>query len=146
MVMSRVDLKAVKNTMAVYSEPRKWAGFTLLEVMVAVAIIAIALVAVYRMYTQTIFMNSSARFYTLAPLLVQKKLADIDNQPISELSDESGDFGDDFPGYAWQLTVETLENEILDKDQGELKRLDIRVSLNDSEASYQLRTYRFGVP
>ena len=52
-------------------------GFTLLEVMVAMAIMAIVLVSVYRMHSQTLTMNSASRFYTLAPLLAQSKLAQL---------------------------------------------------------------------
>jgi prepilin-type N-terminal cleavage/methylation domain-containing protein len=46
-------------------------GFTLLEVMVAMAIMAIVLVSVYRMHSQTLTMNMAARFYTQAPMVAQ---------------------------------------------------------------------------
>ncbi|MCU0593194.1 MAG: prepilin-type N-terminal cleavage/methylation domain-containing protein, partial [Desulfobacterales bacterium] len=44
-------------------------GFTLLEVMVALGIMAIVLVSVYRLHSQTLAMSVESRFYTQAPLL-----------------------------------------------------------------------------
>jgi len=51
-------------------------GFTLLEVMVALAVMSIVLVSVYRMHSQSLTMNTAARFYTLAPMLAQGKMAE----------------------------------------------------------------------
>ena len=47
---------------------RTLSGFTLLEVMIALAVMSIVLVSVYRMHSQSLTMNTAARFYTLAPL------------------------------------------------------------------------------
>ncbi len=115
-------------------------GFTLLEVMVAVAIIAIVLTAVHRLHIQTISMNNASRFYTIAPLLAQNALAIIetskDNIP------ESGDFGEDFPEYSWKASIEDVESEYLGEIAENLKRLDITVSFNKGEYSFGFRTYR----
>jgi len=51
-------------------------AFTLLEVMVAMAIMAIVLVSVYRMHSQTLTMNTASRFYTQAPMLGQSTVGD----------------------------------------------------------------------
>ena len=53
-------------------------GFTLMEVMVALSVVAIALMAIYRMHSQTLFMDARGRFDTVATLLMSQKLADID--------------------------------------------------------------------
>ena len=47
-------------------------GFTLLEVSVAVLIMSIVLVSVYKLHSQSIAMNTETRFYTQAPMLAQK--------------------------------------------------------------------------
>ena len=43
-------------------------GFTLMEVMVALSVVAIALLAIYRMHTQTLFMDARGRFDTRATM------------------------------------------------------------------------------
>ena len=60
-------------------------GFTLLEVMVSVAIMSIVLVSVYRLHSQSLTMNTEARFYTQAPMLAQSKLAEQRIQLIKAL-------------------------------------------------------------
>jgi general secretion pathway protein I len=110
--------------------------------MVALAIMAIVLVAVYRMHTQTLSMTAVSRFQTEAPLLAQQKLAELDNAGES-IGSDSGDFGDDFPGFRWQLDVEEVVSESLGEVGRDLKRIDLTVT---SEAgTYTLRTYRFTV-
>jgi prepilin-type N-terminal cleavage/methylation domain-containing protein len=75
-------------------------GFTLMEVMVALSVVAIALMAIYRMHTQTLFMDARGRFDTVAAMLARQKLADIDTTDLTDLSGDSGDFGNAHPGYA----------------------------------------------
>jgi len=118
-------------------------GFTLIEIMVAVSIIAIVLVSVYKMQAQTITMNYEARFYATAPLLAQLKIAEIEIENLGELADGSGDFGDEFPGYTWNVVIEDVESELLGNIAENLKKIDINVSFNTDEFTFSLRTYRF---
>ncbi|MGD9136235.1 MAG: prepilin-type N-terminal cleavage/methylation domain-containing protein [Desulfobacterales bacterium] len=118
-------------------------GFTLLEVMVAMAIMAIVLVSVYRMHTQTLTMNSAARFYTQAPMLAQSKLAQLEAEPSSIITGDSGDFGDKFPGYSWSITTDEVSSEVLGEIGADLKRIDMMVSFNTDEYTYNVRIYRF---
>jgi len=118
-------------------------GFTLLEVMVAMAIMAIVLVSVYRMHSQTLTMNIAARFYTQAPLLAQSKLAQLETTSPEFAGGDSGDFGENFPGYSWRVSTEEISSETLGEMAGGLKRIDIQVSFNSDEYVYDFRTYRF---
>lgn len=122
----------------------KMCGFTLLEVMVAVAILSIVFISVFRMHTQTLAMSGSVRFYSLAPLLAQSKLAECECKPPDDLTNDSGDFGDDFPGYTWQIAVSDVTSEILEDTAKDIKRIDIAVSFEAMR--YDLRTYRFLLP
>ena len=117
-------------------------GFTLLEVMVAMSIMAIVLVSVYRMHSQTLTMNTANRFYTQAPLLAQSKLAQLETGSSEITAGDSGDFGEKFPGYRWNVTVEEVSSETLGEVANDLKRLDLIVSLNNNEYTYNVRTYR----
>lgn len=117
-------------------------GFTLLEIMVAISIIAIALVSVYRMHSQTITMNFAARFYTTAPMLAQLKIAELETKSVEELTNDSGDFGEDYSGFRWDVVVDDVESESLGSAAKDLKRIDVTVSFNIDEFTYDLRTYR----
>ena len=118
-------------------------GFTLLEIMVALSIIAIVLVSVYKMQAQTISMNYAARFYATAPLLAQLKIAELETENLEEQADDSGNFGDEFPGYRWNVVIDDIESETLGSIGENLKQIDINVSFNNDEFTYNLRTYRF---
>jgi general secretion pathway protein I len=121
---------------------RTSAGFTLLEVMVAMAIMSIVLVSVYRMHSQTLSMNFANRFYTQAPMLAQSKLAQIEAGAAEMIAGDSGDFGEEFPGYSWSVAVEEVSSEALGEVANDLKRIDLTVSFNDNEYTYSVRTYR----
>ena len=120
-------------------------GFTLLEVMIAVAIIAIALMALLDSQSQGLSLANESRFNTTASLLAQGKMAEI--EAITEkrnLVSDSGDFGDDFADYAWQLSVQDVSFEGVDKISDHLKRIDLEVRyIPDHRYGYQLRLYRF---
>ncbi|MBT9447971.1 MAG: type II secretion system minor pseudopilin GspI [Desulfobacteria bacterium] len=81
-------------------------GFTLLEVMVAIAILAIALVAVLRSQAHTVFVAGEARLSTTASLLAQSKLAEIES---NREDSTQGDFGEDFPNYSWETSIRKTE-------------------------------------
>lgn len=83
-----------------------YTGFTLLEVMVAMAILAIALVAVLRSQAHTVFVAGEARLSTTASLLAQSKLAEIES---NRQDSTQGDFGKDFPNYSWETSIRKTE-------------------------------------
>lgn len=118
-------------------------GFTLMEVMVALSVVAIALTAVYRMHSQTLFMDARSRFDTVATMLARQRLADIDTADLADLTGDSGDFGDHYPGYAWRVETEAVSSDLLKENGPTLKRIVITISLNDTEAAFNLTTYRF---
>ncbi|MBW2151922.1 MAG: prepilin-type N-terminal cleavage/methylation domain-containing protein [Deltaproteobacteria bacterium] len=118
-------------------------GFTLLEIMVAVSIIAIVFVSIFRMHSQTLSMSHSVRFFTSAPLLAQKVLAEAEAKSSEDLISDSGDFRDGFTGYRWRISVEDVESDILGETAKDLKKIDITVSDGNNENLYLLRTYRF---
>ena len=118
-------------------------GFTLLEVMVALAVMSIVLVSVYRMHSQSLTMNTAARFYTQAPMLAQSKMAEIEVLSSSVFPEDSGDFGEEFPGYGWKASISEVTSGILGEAGNDLKRIDITVSLNENQFVYNLRAYRF---
>ena len=125
-------------------QKRKPFGFTLLEVMVAMAIIAIALTAVLGSQSQSVSLASEAKFNTTAPLLAQSKIAEIEVAEQDDLAGGSGDFGEDFPGYTWEFSVEDIVFEDPENVSDLLKRIDLKVSWGEEKQyQYRLRLYRF---
>jgi general secretion pathway protein I len=118
-------------------------GFTLLEVMVALAVMSIVLVSVYRMHSQSLTMNAAARFYTLAPLLAQNKIAELEMLSADGFPEDSGDFGEQYPGYSWRTSLVDVSSEVLGEVANDLKQIDLTISFNDDQFSHSLRTYRF---
>jgi len=118
-------------------------GFTLLEVLVAVAILAIVLVAVFRMHAQSISMHSATRFHTTAPLLLQAKLSEIKLTPLDDLSGDSGDFGKHYPGYAWRFSMEDLDADSLGTVAERLKKLTVAITFGEGRYQYETEIYHF---
>ena len=84
-------------------------GFTLLEVVVALAIIATAFTALLGLHTQNLKTVARDRGYTEALFLAQEKLSEIELQGAPDPGFSSGDFEGqfpgEFPGYRWEMSV-----------------------------------------
>ena len=115
-------------------------GFTLLEVMIAMAMLAIVLVTAFQSQSQSISMASESRFETTAPLLAQSKMAEIEAMKMSDVNAGEGDFGEKFPDYAWRVEVNDTEFKAL-------KKIEVQVTSSalKSRNSYRLVLYRFVV-
>ncbi len=99
-------------------------AFTLLEVMAALAMMSIVLVSVYKMHSQTIRMSEMVKFYTLAPMLAQSKMAEFDTKPPKDQDSGSGNFGYQYPGYRWEIAVEETKVTVpssIDKKKSDKK-------------------------
>ena len=140
MICEPATYKVMKDSTA---NQRPVSGFTLLEVLIAMAIMAIVLVSVYRMHSQTLTMTAASRFYTEAPMLAQSKLSQLEANASELIAGNSGDFGEQFPGYTWRISTEEVSSEVLGETAGDLKRIDLTVSLNENEYEYSVRTYFF---
>ena len=88
-------------------------------------------------------MNLSSQFYTVAPLLAKSKLAEIEVNSVPELSEGSGDFGEKYTAYSWEVSISDVESESLKTTSDQMKRVDVTVLFNKGELAYRLRTYRF---
>ncbi len=117
---------------------KKAKGFTLMEVMIAMVIMAIALIAVFQSQSQSISMSTDSRFMTTAALLAQSKMVDIEANP-SPLANrsEDGDFGTDYPQYVWHL-------EIGDTQLPQFKKIEVTVTnkLFVKRGTYKLVLYK----
>jgi general secretion pathway protein I len=87
-------------------------GFTLLEVMVALAILAVALVVLLGLRNRDVQLQAYARDLTRATLLARERAATADAEGTPALGYTEGDFADD-PGFSWQQQVTPFLAEIV---------------------------------
>ena len=78
------------------------AGFTLLEVLVAFAVLSIALAVLLQVFAQGFGGAERAQGVTGALLRAESRLAEIGRTRPLEAGEESGDFGD---GYRWNTLI-----------------------------------------
>lgn len=119
------------------------AGFTLLEVMIAVSIIAIAFVTLIGSQSQSVSIAGKTSFAVSAALLAQQKLTEIEAADFEGVSSDGGDFGENYPGYRWRSEVADLsEDETgIAKSDGMLKMVDLIVTLGgDDGQAYSVRS------
>ena len=121
---------------------RKNGGFTFLEVMIAITIIAIAVTAILGNQSQSISLANEAKFGTTAAFLAQKKLGETIFQERFDLTRDSGDFGEEFPGYTWEATVDDVEHDEFNLPRN-LKRISVEVNWGGENLfSYSLSALR----
>ncbi len=91
------------------------AGFTLLEVMVAVAILAVALTAILSSEVGALRVGNRARRTNIATLLARCKMAEIEEQVANEGLPAIDDHGEDeccedaeVPGYTCEWAIERI--------------------------------------
>jgi general secretion pathway protein I len=93
------------------SRKNKAQGFTLLEVLVAVAILAIAMVAILKANVQSLDTLTKSRETSTASLLAASKLAEIEAAGVAKWTELRGDFGEDYPDYTWEVETSSTEVE-----------------------------------
>ncbi|MCL1980991.1 MAG: prepilin-type N-terminal cleavage/methylation domain-containing protein [Proteobacteria bacterium] len=121
-------------------------GFTLLEVMIAVALIAIALVTLIGAQARSVAIATGSQFDATASMLAQWKLTELSLQDFEQLTGSSGDFGEAYPHFFWKSEVaEVSESDSGIKGSGDLlKTIDVTILVEgDSAQSYTARTIVF---
>lgn len=118
-------------------------GFTFLEVMIAVAIIAIAFVALIGSQSQSVSVAAGIRSNVTASFLAQQKLADLESADFDTLYSSEGVFEDDFSQFGWKTEINTLtaDETGIEGSDNLLKTIDLSITRSGSgEAIYTLRS------
>lgn len=93
-------------------------GFTLLEVMIAVAILAVSLLAIFNLQSTSLLGSARAQKISVASLLARQKMAEvlmgiekgIPKGEFPEEKEESGTFDQEkHPDYSWKVTIKKTE-------------------------------------
>jgi general secretion pathway protein I len=124
-------------------DKKKNQGFTLLEVMIAFSIIAIVITTIWGLHSKTVVLSLNTQFDTQAPFLAEEKMSQLTTQKIDNDETEEGDFGEDFPGYAWKSSVSKVESETLGTLAEKVKKMEVSISFNEGEFNYSIISYRF---
>jgi len=92
-------------------------GFTLIEVLFAVAIIGISMVTLVGLELKTIRLQQISNRITTAALLAEEKLtekmAEISSTPSPSLYTDQGDFEEGYEDYHWEYTLSTTPADTL---------------------------------
>jgi general secretion pathway protein I len=80
------------------------AGFTLLEVMIALVIVATALMALLSLGNRSIDVHDRLQKTTRATMLAQYKMAEFESSGLPEERDAES-FAEPFEEYRWRFTV-----------------------------------------
>ena len=112
-------------------------GFTLLEVIIAVGILATAFVVLLQAHVMNLKMIHRSQIRTRAMLLAEKKVAEIEGKvPMG-----SGGVFSESPGFSWEKNVSSVR--IGDKALSGLLRVEVIVSWagGGQEEKVKLVTY-----
>ena len=121
------------------------AGFTLLEVLVAVAIVAIALVTFMGLHLRSLDATIRAQDLTTAVLLAQGKMATMGEFP--DTGEEQGKFeGPELERFQWATAVTEHTLDALEGGQTvTVRRLEVTVFWADGQQTHQYTLEAYGV-
>ncbi len=99
-------------------------GFTLLEVLIALSIVAFAVVGLLGLHARNIKSIARGQNMTRATLLARELLSQIQYQVLlsglNDLGPAQGDFGRQYPGFRW-------EREVMGTGLDEMREVLVRV-------------------
>jgi len=107
-------------------------GFTLLEIVICLGLLALVLTAVFHLQAQNLDLQSEAQFMTTATCLLQERISQIQAVERIDEGTNSGDFGKDYPDYTYKQEV----SEVPDTET--LYRVRVTVILERDKASKDL--------
>ena len=123
-------------------------GFTLLEVLVAVAIVGITLVGLLRLHLLSLDATLAAQDLTTAVLLAEGKMATFMAQSPQEGEDQGQFDGPDMERFSWTTSVADYDIDPGGQNDGREEAIGIRhvtVSVHwregNRDRSYSLETY-----
>lgn len=114
-----------------------------MEVMFALALIGIALTTLLASQSQGLSLANEAKFYTTAAFLAQGKMAEIEIAETESIADDSGDFGDDYPDYTWEVEINSTSIDVLEEYADRFKQIDLHVYFGENRVyQYDIRLYK----
>jgi prepilin-type N-terminal cleavage/methylation domain-containing protein len=114
-------------------------GFTLLEIVICLGLIALVLVAVFHLQAQNLDLQSEAQFMTTATCLLQERVSQIQSQEKIDEGTSTGDFGEDYPDYTYKQEV----SEVPDTETLYKVRVAVILERDKARKDLWLETYLY---
>ena len=111
--------------------PESTRGFTLLEVLVAVAVLGLGLVSLLGLHVRNIDLIARDQRVTEATMLARGLMAQVDAEPFPSLGLTDGDFEDDYPERYPELR---WEREVLTTPVPDVREVRVRVFRGEQES------------
>ncbi len=121
------------------------AGFTLLEVLIALSIIAIAFTSLFSSQSSSLSLAIQAEFQTKASLLAREVIAGYESGLV-DFAVTGSDFEEEFQHISWEAEIsEVLEGEIDLEDLGEMQlyRIDLKIVQDDNDQIAEFTWYQY---
>jgi general secretion pathway protein I len=106
-------------------------GFTLLEVMVAIAIIAAVLVTLLGTHLMSLNLAQKNRQQAVMSMLARQKMEELFTLSFDSIANDSGDFAPEYPEYEWELSVDKADIDNLK---------NVKITISSPEGSFLLET------
>lgn len=120
-------------------------GFTLVEVLIAFAILAVALTALMQAFSQGLRSLEVAEDYATATMLARSKMAEIGPLIAVEESELTGEFEN---GWQWRVAIVPFADDgDPDVELGAVTLFDVNVAIErDDRIFAELYSLRIGTP
>lgn len=122
-------------------------GFTLIEVIVAFAIVALAMSALFQIFSTGLRSSVVTENYNMAVLLADSKLAGIGIEEPLEAGDQSGTFDN---GFRWETNVRPYDDGGSTFTPGAIQAFEVTVTVKWGgvvrERTVSLATLRLKTP
>ena len=107
------------------------AGFTLLEVLVAVAVLALALVSLLGLHVRNLALIDRDQRVTEATLLARALMTEAEVEAFPAIGRASGDFAERYPGRYPDLR---WDREVVPTPLADVREVRVRVSRGEEES------------
>jgi general secretion pathway protein I len=115
--------RAPRRRLASLASRSRRPGFTLLEVVVALAILGMSMMAIFNINSQAVYAHVYAKKLTVATLLARSKMTDIEQELYDkgfqvDDDDQGGDFSEEgWPSFKWRAKIIAPKANGLSPDQ-----------------------------
>ncbi len=108
--------------------PKNEAAFTLLEVMVSIAILGVSLIILFELFSGSLKLARTSEDYLKATLLAQTKMNELKLKNFDMEEADSGTFEDN-PEYHWSVTVKPYKTEFeRAKEKEDIQEVELKVT------------------